>query len=81
MHVCTGAGTGIGTTSIPVPDTSVRSAQYQPGTGYFGTFGTISTQFHHVVTSSLGALAPGSTPSHTHLGPQPSSSTLGIPRL
>ena len=81
MHVFTEAGTGIGTTSIPVSDTSVRSAQHQPGTGHFGTFGTISTRFHHIVTSSLGALVPGNTPSHTHPGPQASSSSLGIPRL
>ena len=44
MDVCTGVGTGISTTSIPVPDASVSSVQYQPGTGtgLFRKFGTTS---------------------------------------
>ena len=58
MDFCTGAGTGIGTTSIPVPDTSVNLAKHGPGTGHFGMFGTTSTRYHHIVTSSLGASAP-----------------------
>ena len=30
MDVCTGVGTGIGTTSIPVPDTSETSVKHNP---------------------------------------------------
>ena len=30
MDVCTGVGTGIGTTSIPVPDTSGSPVKYTP---------------------------------------------------
>ena len=40
MDLCAGAVTGIGTTSILVPNTSVRLAQHKPGTGHFGVFGT-----------------------------------------
>ena len=48
IDVCTGVGTGIRTTSIPVMDTSVRSAQHQPGTGHFGNIGTTSSREHHI---------------------------------
>ncbi len=70
-----------GKISLPVPDTSVRSAHRQPGTGYFRMFGRISTLFHRIVTSSLEDLTAGSTPSHTHTSFQTSSRTLGVPRL
>ena len=40
MDVCTEVGTGIVTTSTPVPVTSINSVQHQPGTGHFGKFGT-----------------------------------------
>ena len=50
MDVCTGVGTGIGTKSIPIPDSSVSWVE-QPGSGYFGEIGTTLTRYHQIVTS------------------------------
>ena len=46
------------TTSIPVLDTSISSVRDNTGTGHFGKFSTTSTRYRHIVTSSLGDLAP-----------------------
>ena len=86
VHTTGITGTGhvskLGTTSMPVPETSVSSVKHQPGTGRFGKFGTTSTRYRQIVTSSPGALAPhihARKDTHTH--PQISTGVaLGINR-
>ena len=67
MHACTEACTGIGTALRSVPNTWVGSAQHQPGIGLLATFGTISIRQRHILTLSVGALAPGRVPSHAQI--------------
>ena len=42
MDVCIGVGTGFGTTSLLVPNTSESSVKQKPGTGHVGKIGKTS---------------------------------------
>ena len=66
-----GADTGVATTYIPVPGSQVHSVSHRPDFGYFGTFGSASTRYRHIVTSSVQSLASTRPRTRTHQTARP----------